>query len=338
MARLLALTSFVAAAAATNHAGESPGLPFVLGYGSHKGLGADINIGHGGKDKGFGGHNDGFLNGGQHGGIIGGEGKGEYKIGGNGHKGQSVNVIIITTNVGGGAKQDVWNEAPMQRGKEHFITVGGDAGLIFEPDTINAAVGDMVIFNFMSQNHTVTQSTFTEPCSRMAAGIDSGFMPNPNNSVNPAPTMEFQVTMQEPVWMFCSQGKHCEQGMVFSINPTAEKSHAQFKELAMAGEGGGVSVSAGVGASAVPPSLPAETGIASPPIVSISESISASIPLATLATGNGQMGSGDACSCSCLCGMASWPEGVGLEAQGGIPGTIPMERTAAKRSPRAPYY
>jgi plastocyanin len=77
--------------------------------------------------------------------------------------------------------------------------VGGSAGLVYSPDTIEAAIGDMVIFTFMESNHTATQSAFTTPCEALAGGIDSGFMPNINNSVVPAPQMAMQVTVATPI-------------------------------------------------------------------------------------------------------------------------------------------
>ncbi|OAX82580.1 hypothetical protein ACJ72_03072 [Emergomyces africanus] len=339
MARLFALVSLVAAAAASNHDGDAPGLPFALGNG-----GQDAAIVGGGTQHGVGlgvggqyGGSIGIVRGGREGGREVGKHRDAFLGGGNGnqHKGgyngevlrpgQSISVTIITTNVGGGAKHQVWNEAPMQKGREHRVVVGGEAGLVFQPETINAAIGDMVIFDFLSQNHTATQSTFGQPCARMAQGIDSGFMPNPNNTVNPAPNMQFQVTTLDPVWMFCGQGKHCEQGMVFSINPTAEKSQARFKELARAGAG-----------SSSPPAV--GTGGGNSIVASASPTQAIATPQATIAIGNGQMGSGDACSCSCLCGMGSWPEGLGLNSQGGLPGTIPMTPSSPVKRALEPLY
>jgi hypothetical protein len=69
----------------------------------------------------------------------------------------------------------------------HQVVVGGlkpvATGMApvlgYSPESITAAVGDMVIFEFMQKNHTATQSTFAEPCKAMAGGMDSGFMPNP---------------------------------------------------------------------------------------------------------------------------------------------------------------
>lgn len=61
-----------------------------------------------------------------------------------------------------------------------------------------AAAGDMVEFTFMSMNHTLTQSTFPNPCVKMQGGVDSGFLPNPNNTISPPPTYMFQVTDTKP--------------------------------------------------------------------------------------------------------------------------------------------
>ncbi|KAF3765811.1 Cupredoxin, partial [Cryphonectria parasitica EP155] len=100
----------------------------------------------------------------------------------------------------------------------HQVTVGGTAGLVYTPSSITAAVGDMVVFTFMSTNHTVTQSSFTSPCVAMAGGMDSGFQPNANNAVNPPPQVAMQVQVTTPLWFYCKQTGHCGKGMVFSIN------------------------------------------------------------------------------------------------------------------------
>ncbi|KAK2766356.1 hypothetical protein FQN53_006746 [Emmonsiellopsis sp. PD_33] len=321
MARLFAWASLIAAATASNHmAGGGAGggekaantLPFALGSG---GNGADVlGVGNGHGQ----GNALGLGQGNGHAAQQAAKGHGGGGVQAAVH-GSSVSVTIITTNAGGGAAAQKWNEPPMAMGMQHHVTVGGEAGLVFVPETLNAAVGDTVIFTFMSQNHTATQSTFAAPCAKMAMGVDSGFMANPNNTVSPAPTMEFQVTTTEPVWMYCAQGKHCEAGMVFSINPSAEKSQAKFVELAKAGAE--AAAPAGTGAAATPPAA----SVASP-------TVAAATPQATLAQGEGQMGSGDACQCSCLCGMGAWPAGAGLNAAGGMPGTIPMS-SVAKRAP-----
>jgi plastocyanin len=85
-------------------------------------------------------------------------------------------------------------------GASHTVTVGGPGGLIFQPDQLhNVPVGDTIIFEFLSQNHTVTQSPFDTPCDAIPDGMDSGFMANPNNTVVPPPQVAMQVMGEAPL-------------------------------------------------------------------------------------------------------------------------------------------
>ncbi len=77
---------------------------------------------------------------------------------------------------------------------------------MYTPETINAAIGDMVVFTFMSNNHTATQSAFTTPCDVLPGGMDTGFMPNPNNTVNPPPQMAMQVKVSTPICKYRNLG------------------------------------------------------------------------------------------------------------------------------------
>ena len=85
-------------------------------------------------------------------------------------------------------------------GVTHTVMVGGAAaGLTFQPAEMKAAIGDTVVFNFLSMNHSATQSAFDTPCDPMEGGMDSGFQPNPNNSVNPPPQVAMQVMVDTPL-------------------------------------------------------------------------------------------------------------------------------------------
>merc|ERR1719262_1786199 len=80
----------------------------------------------------------------------------------------------------------------------------------------------MVQFQFAPNNHTVTQSTFDAPCQPIAAnsnvtGIYSGFMPVSASSTT-TPTYTVMVKNTTPMWLYCSQGKHCQNGMTMVIN------------------------------------------------------------------------------------------------------------------------
>jgi plastocyanin len=114
----------------------------------------------------------------------------------------------------------------------HVVTVGKAASLLFEPSSVVAKAGDVIEFQFMSKNHTVTQSTFDKPCEAKAEGVDSGYQ------LIPAGTTVFpswSITIQNdtaPLWFYCAQAPHCARGMVFAVNPTAEKTFDKFKATA----------------------------------------------------------------------------------------------------------
>jgi len=117
------------------------------------------------------------------------------------------------------------------------VIVGGNDTVTYSPSSVNASVGDTIAFQFQSKNHTVTQSTFPAPCQNMTtptAGIDSGFMAVAANA-SFFPEWSFTITnASTPLWFHCRQTGHCQQGMVFAINPTVAKSFAAFQAAAKA--------------------------------------------------------------------------------------------------------
>ncbi|PBK74984.1 Cupredoxin [Armillaria solidipes] len=114
------------------------------------------------------------------------------------------------------------------------VKVGENSGLTFDPTSVTAAVGDVVQFEFLAKNHTVTQSTFAVPCEKMTTpteGVDSGYVPVANGTTA-FPTWSFTVNnASAPLWFYCAQTGHCAKGMVFAINPTANKSFAAFQVI-----------------------------------------------------------------------------------------------------------
>lgn len=123
----------------------------------------------------------------------------------------------------------------------HVVQVGNKNGtLAYTPDNVVAAVGDFVQFQFAPANHTVTQSTFDNPCQPIAlhsnvTGIYSGFMPVPLTAET-TPTYTIMINNTTPMWIYCSQGKHCQAGMTMVINQNtaanATRSLANFKAAA----------------------------------------------------------------------------------------------------------
>jgi plastocyanin len=97
-----------------------------------------------------------------------------------------------------------------------------NGSLTYWPDNIVAAKGDMVQFQFMPKNHTVTQSNFDNPCQPISmhsnvTGVFSGFMPVAADATD-IPTYTILLNDTKPMWIYCSQGKHCQSGMSMVIN------------------------------------------------------------------------------------------------------------------------
>lgn len=125
----------------------------------------------------------------------------------------------------------------------YTVIVGANETLTYTPNTLtNVTVGDTVQFQFVSKNHTVTQSAFATPCTNItspAPGLDSGFMfIEPNSTTFPV----WSITINNasaPLWFHCRQTNpesHCGHGMVFAINPNpaANKTFEAFQALANA--------------------------------------------------------------------------------------------------------
>jgi plastocyanin len=99
------------------------------------------------------------------------------------------------------------------------VIVGGPGVLKFNPPSVNANVGDVVRFIFQQKNHTVTQSSLESPCTPLANGFDTGYMPVPDTQKSNFPIAELTVKRSTPIWAYCRQGAHCKAGMVFAVNP-----------------------------------------------------------------------------------------------------------------------
>ncbi|VBB78335.1 Putative protein of unknown function [Podospora comata] len=121
------------------------------------------------------------------------------------------------------------------------VTVAQNGSLTFSPDNIKAAPGEFVQFQFLAGNHTVTQSTFDKPCQPIAmhsnaTGFHSGFQPvAASASMGMIPTYTIQINNTNPLWLYCAQGRHCENGMSMVINEPAtnpNRTLANYKALA----------------------------------------------------------------------------------------------------------
>ncbi|KAH7040482.1 uncharacterized protein B0I36DRAFT_310777 [Microdochium trichocladiopsis] len=237
--------------------------------------------------------------------------------------------ITVTQTVTAGATNTAAPAAPPGAIPTHHVTVGGTAGLVFTPAEIQAAVGDMVVFTFLSKNHTATQSSFAKPCEPLAGGQASGFQPNPDDSIVPAPQVAMQVMTTEPLWFFCNQPGHCGKGMVFSVNPTAEKTHAAFQAAAIAQAGKGASSPITGGAPVAPPAAAAPAN-GTAPVAPPAESAAPGGATGTIETGTGTIQDGQ-CICAVQCSAANFPAAdlQGRGNFGGFAGALPASMMEA---------
>ncbi|KZT42571.1 hypothetical protein SISSUDRAFT_1069281 [Sistotremastrum suecicum HHB10207 ss-3] len=152
------------------------------------------------------------------------------------------------------------------QGNVHVVTVGSNGTLTFDPPNVVAAPFDTISFQFVSKNHTATQSSFASPCRKLAStsttgqvGFDSGFMPVANGT---AP-LTWNVTVNDtaPIWVYCRQTApvdHCGTGMVFAVNSdetaTSTKTFADFQASAKAQNGTNSTASASSAAASTSPS------------------------------------------------------------------------------------
>ncbi|KKZ67375.1 hypothetical protein EMCG_06953 [[Emmonsia] crescens] len=98
----------------------------------------------------------------------------------------------------------------------HRVRVGSPDGHLFEPNQLNANVGDKVIFEFKG-DYTLTGSSLERPCIPLAGA--SGF------TGRTGLTLLITVYSSQPQWFFCwhiDSISHCHAGMVFALNPGDE--------------------------------------------------------------------------------------------------------------------
>ena len=124
--------------------------------------------------------------------------------------------------------------------KTYHVDVGTFDGKVqFVPNTLNAAIGDVIEYNFLAKSHSLTQSEFKTPCT-FNGGFDTGLnQPNPNN-ITGLHVIPFTVNTTSPQWFYCKQQgppNHCGKGMVFGLNPKSQDQMDQFVANAIAQNG-----------------------------------------------------------------------------------------------------
>lgn len=120
------------------------------------------------------------------------------------------------------------------------VTVGGPNNFEgFNPHSLKVGQGSRVHFDFLAVNHTLTESTFKNPCQKKdGALIDTDFNnANPNNIRNLHP-FDYTFASDEARYFYCKQGagtsdSHCGHGEVFAVN-VDERQFKEFQERAKA--------------------------------------------------------------------------------------------------------
>ncbi|KAI1378548.1 hypothetical protein F4677DRAFT_370811 [Hypoxylon crocopeplum] len=154
------------------------------------------------------------------------------------------------------------------------VVVGGPQDT-FVPNSITAAVGDIIQFQFSNGNHTVTQSAQDAPCqplqATVATAIHSGHIPFEDGQTTVG-TFNMPITSTDTMFLYCATGPHCQEGQVMIVNPTDDQQIVDYAKGAAASNASvdGTTVSGGTVASIpleaaafVP--APAEEAPAAPP-------------------------------------------------------------------------
>ncbi|EXJ61760.1 hypothetical protein A1O7_02190 [Cladophialophora yegresii CBS 114405] len=100
-----------------------------------------------------------------------------------------------------------------------------NGSLKYFPDKITAPVGSIVQFQYHPKNHTITESSFAEPCKPIASnltsttrpGLKSGFVPVTGQEPF-TPVYNVLINDTKPIWIYCGQTNHCQRGMAMVIN------------------------------------------------------------------------------------------------------------------------
>ncbi|KAJ7702644.1 hypothetical protein B0H17DRAFT_923001, partial [Mycena rosella] len=88
----------------------------------------------------------------------------------------------------------------------------------FTPNLVLATLGTVITFQFtgVPGNHSVTQSSFADPCQPLDGGFDSGWV-FVNESLPSPPEWNITITNDQiPIWFYCKQllkAPHCNSGM-----------------------------------------------------------------------------------------------------------------------------
>ncbi|KAH7089021.1 hypothetical protein FB567DRAFT_322853 [Paraphoma chrysanthemicola] len=164
------------------------------------------------------------------------------------------------------------NARPLRRQNQIIPVIVGGPQDTFVPNSVVAAVGDVLQFQFSNGNHTVTQSTADTACTPMEGGVHSGHIPFQDGQTEVG-TFNMPVTSTEPMFLYCATGPHCQLGQVMVVNAVNAKQVADYakksQETASSTDGtdviGGTPGTIALDIAAFTPAPPEDAAAAPPP-------------------------------------------------------------------------
>lgn len=122
------------------------------------------------------------------------------------------------------------------------VTVGLQNGTVlkFDPPYLpKVAVGQKIHFDFRAVNHTLTESSLENPCTKLVGTtIDTNFQNVNKEDIPEFKPFDLTIDSDQPRFFYCKQANrtpkgHCSKGMVFSVNTDAA-TFGQFQQNALA--------------------------------------------------------------------------------------------------------
>lgn len=130
--------------------------------------------------------------------------------------------------------RDARHRTTRKRANQLIPVVVGGAQVLFMPNMMLAAVGDVIQFQFAEGNHTVTQSSETEACKPLqktvSTAVHSGHIPFKAGQTTVG-TFNVPITDTKPMFLYCATGPHCQLGQVMIINPSNTAQVVNYAKL-----------------------------------------------------------------------------------------------------------
>jgi hypothetical protein len=137
------------------------------------------------------------------------------------------------------ARTVAWNDStvqpwvPLHQSNEsdwstkELVIVVGTAGSFDSSRSVSALVGAVLRFEFPSQNYTLTQNRFYDPCESNVTYYNglSQFVPSYHSGKF---VVDVKVVTAEPQWFYCGKNidySRCNSSMLFSVNSISGGNH-----------------------------------------------------------------------------------------------------------------